>query len=75
MTLPILVRLFGLFMRAFEWFKRNRWASSRASPKHRLALYLMFALIVVFVYFLFMTEQAYWLDDRTRTACLPVIQP
>lgn len=75
MNWPLITRLISLLVRAHDWMKRNRWIGTRVSSRNRLAYFLMLVLIIVFLYFLFMVEQAYWLDSQLRTRCVPGLLP
>ena len=75
MNWPLITRIIALLARTYDWLKRNHWIRARTTSRHRLAYFLMGVLIIVFLYFLFIAEQAYWLDTNLKVRCVPGLLP
>lgn len=70
MTLTILTKAVAFVLKLFDWVKRTGGISVRFNGRHKLAIFLLISCIILFLYFLFMTEQAYWMNERIQRLCV-----
>ncbi len=70
MTLAIFTKAVAFVLKLFDWVKRTGGISFRFNGRHKLAIFLLVSCIVLFLYFLFMTEQAYWMNNYIQRLCV-----